>query len=149
MGPLTSHNDDLMINDAGKHEVKNWCGIRSRPRRPSRRRRGDWDGAQSGGAVSQGKGSGNQSWTGISTRCAKILRVAWKPKTNVVPPHCALAWVSPPKGERPRLVRCGARAGASGEHVDEVTRNTHSPEEVSGRGAAPQGRPDRRHDQRV
>jgi len=21
-GPLTSHNDDLMINDAGKHEVK-------------------------------------------------------------------------------------------------------------------------------
>ena len=21
-GPLTSHNDDLMINDAGKHQVK-------------------------------------------------------------------------------------------------------------------------------
>src|SRR5262245_414351 len=62
-----------MINDAGKREVKNWCGIRSGPRRPARRRRGDRGGAQAGGAVSQGKGSGNQSWTRISTRCAKSL----------------------------------------------------------------------------
>src|SRR6516165_1127251 len=94
-----------MINDAGKHEVKNRRRISSRPRRPAQRRRGD------------------RSWASISTRCSKP-EVARKPKTNVVPPHCALAWVSSPKGEEPRLVRCGAQAGASGEHESMKSRET-------------------------
>src|SRR6266516_4012738 len=61
-------------------------------------------------------GQGSQS-------CANP-KVAWKPKTNIVPPHCALAWVSRPRGEGPRLVLCGARAGASGEHESMKSRET-------------------------
>jgi len=61
-----------MINDAGKHEVKNWCEIRTRPRRPRRR--------QHRGLLCQGKGSNDQSWARISTRCGHPT-LAWKPKT--------------------------------------------------------------------
>src|SRR5205807_2604028 len=36
--------------------------------------------------------------------------------------------------------------GLRGARVDEVARDSHSPEEISGRRAASQGRPDRDHD---
>src|SRR5262245_24198047 len=136
-----------MINDAGKHEVKNWCGIRSGPRRPARRRRGDRGGAQAGGAVSQGKGSGNQSWTRISTRCAKSL--GWRGNRKLTLYRHTARWLGLVRPRGSDRVLFDAGRGFGGARVDEVTRDTHSPEEVSGRGAAAQGRPDRRHDQRV
>src|SRR6516164_7529761 len=106
-------------------------------------------GGNIGGCSAKVTGSNDQSWARISTRCGHPT-LAWKPKTNVVPPHCALAWVGRPKGEGPRLFDAVSRCqGFGGARVDEVTRNTHSPEEVSGRGEAAQGRPDRGHDQRV
>src|SRR5258707_15730995 len=108
-----------MINDAGKHEVKNGCEMRKATRRP--------EACPGSGLLYKGKGSGDQSWTRISTRCAHPT-LAWKPKTNVVPPHCALAWVGRPKGEGPRLFDAVSRCrGFGGARVDEVTRNTHSP----------------------
>src|SRR6516164_6658043 len=68
---------------------------------------------QSRNAASEGKGSGNQSWASISTRCSKP-EVARKPKTNVVPPHCALAWVSSPKGRDRVLFDAVPRPGLRG-----------------------------------
>jgi len=69
-----------MINDAGKHEVKNRCEMRMRPRWPRRRRRGGRKPVPDRGLLCKGKGSGDQSWTRISTRCAHPT-LAWKPKT--------------------------------------------------------------------
>ena len=87
--------------------------------------------------------------------------VPWKPKTNTVGPHCPewfcrrrAAW--PLRGGHGVCFRAALRVVSAprnrdfgGVRVDEVTRNAHSPEEISGRRKAPQGRADRRHDRRV
>src|SRR6516165_2440182 len=70
----------------------------------SERGRAGGVGGNIGGRSAKVTGSNDQSWARISTRCGHPT-LAWKPKTNVVPPHCALAWVGRPKGEGPRL--CG------------------------------------------
>src|SRR5262249_19114593 len=70
----------------------------------SERGRAGGVGCNIGGRSAKVTGSNDQSWARISTRCGHPT-LAWKPKTNVVPPHCALAWVGRPKGEGPRL--CG------------------------------------------
>src|SRR5262245_29259620 len=116
-----------MINDAGKHEVKNRRGIRSRPRLKE--------------AVTS-LGQGYQS-------VAQILR--WRGNRKLTLSRHTARWlgsVRPRGGTASCSMRCPGR-GFGGARVDEVTRNTHSPEEVSGRGEAPEGCPDRRHDQRV
>jgi len=54
--------------------------MRMRPRWPRRRRRGGRKPVPDRGLLCKGKGSGDQSWTRISTRCAHPT-LAWKPKT--------------------------------------------------------------------
>src|SRR6516164_6832444 len=82
-------------------------------------------------------------------RVAQSLR--WRGNRKLTLSRHTARWlgsVRPRGGTASCSMRCPGR-GFGGARVDEVTRNTHSPEEVSGRGEAPQGRPDRRHDQRV
>ena len=92
------------------------------------------------------KDEATSSGRGLSAACSKSSADAWKPKTNVIAPQSrpwlpAVVRVRPAVWPRPR--------GFGGVRVDEVTRNAHSPEEISGRREAPQGRADRRHDRRV
>src|ERR1700745_1214300 len=96
--------------------------MRMRPRRRGRRRGGRVR-APDRGLLCKGKDSGDQSWARISTRCAHPA-LAWKPKTNVVPPHCALAWAGRPRGRgRVCSMRCPG-AGASGENESMKSRET-------------------------
>src|SRR5262249_15367935 len=66
-----------------------------------------------------------------------ILSAVWKPLATATQ---RLVSAPPRRFDVARL---------RGARVDEVTRDTHSPEEVSGRRTASQGRPDRENDQRV
>src|ERR1035437_4999317 len=72
-----------------------------------------------------------------------------KPKTNVIAPQSPLL-IGPGRSGGRLYVRAERKFGASGEYlVDEVTRNPHPPEEVSGRREAAQGCSDRGHDRRI
>ena len=62
--------------------------------------------------------------------------------------HSRLGWSGVARRGGIGRVR-GAIRGFGGVRVDEVTRDAHSPEEISGRREAAQGRADRRHDRRV
>src|SRR5262245_27573606 len=78
--------------------------------------------------------------------------VRWRGNRKLTLSRHTARWLGSIRPRGSDRVSCSMRSwcrGFGGARVDEVTRNTHSPEEVSGRGEAPQGHPDRGDDQRV
>ena len=117
-GSPTSYNDDLMINDAGKHQVKNPARSRARgePLCPKKRKRERQLASRRGGkkaAMSLGQGYQRlaRCCGAAGTHCRAALRVGCRGAARI-----SVRW----------------RRGLRGARVDEVTRDSHSPEKVSG-----------------